>query len=119
MHRWRSIPTAYDSRRGCRQTPPAAAWRTADHAARCGRSAGAPSVNTRAGTSARRFTSRYRAAAVVAVALLAWAATTRAEVVFQRRHDLGIGSNPSAFTLLPGSPGVLLVANADGIAAYH
>jgi hypothetical protein len=51
--------------------------------------------------------------------LTAFAAAARAEIVFQHREDVRIGSGPTAVALVAGSPPLLLVSNADGLAAFH
>jgi len=43
----------------------------------------------------------------------------RAEIVLQSRRDVGVGPSPTALTLVPGSPPALLVATAQGLAAFH
>ena len=45
--------------------------------------------------------------------------TATAEIVFQTRQDVAIGSGPTALALLPGSPPTLLVANDKGLAAFR
>ncbi len=68
-------------------------------------------------TSLRRHT---RASFGWIAGLAVFAAAARAEIVFQHRDDVGIGSGPTAVALVSGSsPPLLLVANADGLAAFH
>jgi hypothetical protein len=70
----------------------------------------------------RRRPARARRSCVVRLltCALVWGSTTaRAEIAFQTREDLAVGSNPTAMTLLGGVPATFLVANASGLAAFR
>jgi hypothetical protein len=61
----------------------------------------------------------YRRTAGLLCALLAGAAAVRAEITFQTRQDVAVGSSPTAVTLLPTTPPTLLVANGAGLSAFR
>lgn len=62
---------------------------------------------------------RFHRVAGAAVCALAWGGVARADIAFQSREDVGIGSSATAFTLLAGAPPTLLVANAAGLTAFR
>src|SRR5262249_5224383 len=76
---------------------------------------------SRAGLGLRPIPIGARARLRLAIVLLCACAarTVSAEVVFQTRDDFDVGSSPSAMTLLPGSPPILLFADSKGLAAFH
>lgn len=47
------------------------------------------------------------------------AATADAEIAFQARNDVAVGSAPTAVTVLAGTPPTLLVAHDGGVTAFH
>ena len=62
---------------------------------------------------------RRRRVAFALACVLACAPAARAEIVFQSREDLGVGSNPTALALLGGATPTVLIANATGLTAFH
>jgi hypothetical protein len=54
-----------------------------------------------------------------AIAYAFASAAAEAEIAFQSRDDVAVGSSPTAVTVLTGSPPSLLVATANGLNAYR
>ena len=62
--------------------------------------------------------SHLLAAALVCAVVCAGTAA-QADIAVQKRTDVVVGSSPSAFALIPGTPPTLLISTAKGLAAFH